>query len=115
MSNRVITVPKDKAAEKLLNYDAATPEQLIELNITKENFIFLYKKQIISLINHIGKINIDDYEDDCISDKEKISIIISELNAIKVTVSESNSLLLEKIIKLFEEAISRNTGVYFFF
>ncbi|BAP33181.1 uncharacterized protein CHSO_4144 [Chryseobacterium sp. StRB126] len=35
---KLIIVPKDKEAETALDYDLATPEQVIELNLTNEAF-----------------------------------------------------------------------------
>lgn len=115
MRNRVITVPKDKISEKLLDYAEANPEQLIEFEITEEDFCFLYRKNIINLINKHGAVNIDDYEDEHIIDKALLQKVIIELERIKVRLEMSEILILEQVIKLFKEAVYRNTGVYFFF
>jgi hypothetical protein len=113
MKQRVITVPKDKDAEKALDYDEAIKEQLIELNIDDKDFEILYREGFFNLINQTADVNIDDYEQEAIINRRKI-IGLLELLELKKG-SFSNTRLIEEILNLFREAISNNTGVYFFF
>lgn len=113
MRQRVITVPKDKIAEKALDFDEATKEQLIELSITEEEFLFLYYNGIIELINQEGETNIDDFEDDSVTGKENLSKVIKALN-LRVDLNVYDELI-QNISNLFNEAIDRDTGVYFYF
>ena len=43
---RIISVPKDKIAQRSLEFDEATEAQLIEISITEEEFL-LYIHKII--------------------------------------------------------------------
>ena len=113
MRQRVITVPKDKIAEKALDFEEATKEQLIELSITEEEFLFLYQNGIIELINQEGETNIDDFEDDSVTGKENLSKVIKALN-LRVDLNVYDELI-QNVSNLFNEAIDRDTGVYFYF
>jgi len=113
MRQRIIIVPKDKTAEKALDFDEATKEQLIELLITEEEFLFMYQNGIIELINKEGKTNIDDFEDDSVTGKENLSEVIKALNS-RVDLDANNELI-QNVSTLFNEAIDRGTGVYFYF
>jgi len=113
MRQRVIIVPKDKIAEKALDLDEATKEQLIELSITEEEFLFMYQNGVIELINLEGKTNVDDFEDDSVTGKENLSRVIRALNS-RVDLNTYNELS-QNVSNLFNEAIDRNTGVYFYF
>lgn len=112
MRNRVITVPKDKIAEMSLSFDKATKEQLIELSITEEEFLFLYQKGIFELINLTIGTNIDDFEDDAVTGKDNLSKIIRVLN---LRGNLNNNESIKSLSKLFYEAVDRDTGVYFYF
>lgn len=105
--SKLIIVPKNKEAEIALDYDTATSEQLIELNLTTEEFDRLWDDGIFSLINKISNCNIDDYEDEHITDLNLISKTLSELKA--------RRLGLENIIKMFETAIFYKTSIHFYF
>tara|TARA_Y100000768_G_C23811926_1_gene602240 strand:- start:372 stop:713 length:342 start_codon:yes stop_codon:yes gene_type:complete len=113
MRQRVITVPKDKIAEKALDFDEATKEQLIELSITEEEFLFMYQNGIIELINKEGGTNIDDFEDDSVTGKESLGRVIKALN-LRGNLNAHDELI-QNVSNLFNEAINRGTGVYFYF
>ncbi len=113
MRQRVITVPKDKASEKALDFDEATKDQLIELPIKEEDFLFMYQNGIIELINQEGGANIDDFEDDSIAGKENLNRVIQALN-LKQGLVNSKRQLIQDILNLFEEALARGTGIYFY-
>ena len=115
MSKKVIIVPIDRAAEQSLDFDEAKPNQLIELQLDEDDFLKLYSLGIFSLINNVGNVKIDDYENESIRNKIKIKKIIDNL-IIKegsVDVDLKNKIL--EIRKLFQEALTRGTGVYFYF
>lgn len=69
---RIISVPKDKIAQRSLEFDEATEAQLIEISITEEEFLFMYKNGIIELINHAGNSSIDDYEHADVTEKKTL-------------------------------------------
>lgn len=114
MRKRYIVTPKDKAAAELLNYDNATAIDLIELVLTEGQFNALNCYSIFSSLNEILGSNIDDFEDELITDDRQLEIGLSYLRAISVKDGIARKVI-EKIIYLFEEALSRKTGVYFYF
>lgn len=115
MRHRVVIVPKDKAAEKALEFDKATKEELIELKIEEDEFLFMYQNGIIELINTEGNVNIDDFEDDYVKGKENIGKVIKALS-LKVDLKvEPYSRLNQSLLSQFKEALERETGVYFYF
>lgn len=108
---RIISVPKDKEAENALDYDEATPDQLIEIRLTNSEFSEFEQKNIFDLINAIAETYIEEYEDDAITDADKLQkVLASEIFDIPV---ENDKLKALKV--LFEEAYTRGTGVYFYF
>lgn len=115
MRHRIITVPKDKVVENALDFDEATPEQLIELQIKEEEFLFLYKNGIIEMINQEGNTNIDDFEDDSVTGKENLGKVIKALNLKDKLSNNPQYHLIQTLSNLFIEAQDRNTGVYFYF
>ena len=115
MKQRRIIVPKDKSAEDLLEYDQAEQQRLLEFKLNDEDFLLLYESGLFSLINDLAEVNIDDYEDDRIKDIEALKKVHEMLES-KISIqNQVNESLLKEISKLFEEALRRNTGVYFYF
>ncbi|MFY0256539.1 hypothetical protein ACDQ55_21610 [Chitinophaga sp. 30R24] len=111
MKSRTIVVPKDSGAEHALNYDEATPDQLIEVELNEVEFKDLWETGFFEFINSIADANIDNYEDESIVEREKLKKVLSSdiftRNIIANTVNQ--------IRYLFEEAIKRETGIYFYF
>ncbi|WP_160137161.1 hypothetical protein [Chryseobacterium sp. c4a] len=105
--SKLIIVPKDKEAEIALDYDTATPEQVVELNLTDEEFEKLWEEGVFSLINEITNSNIDDFEDEHITDLNDI------LNAYVELQKTSNGVA--DLIKMFELAITYKTSIHFYF
>ncbi|SFM92224.1 hypothetical protein SAMN05428949_1320 [Chitinophaga sp. YR627] len=112
MSKRkIITVPKDKDSEVALDYDTATTEQLIEVFLDQTEFMELYRAGFFQELNFIADALIDEYESEAITDKEKIQLVLdSDIFNKPVLVDKLN-----QIKNLFQEALQRNTGVYFYF
>ncbi|MGQ8869829.1 hypothetical protein [Myroides sp. TSA_177.3] len=105
--SKVISVPKDKEAESALDYNNAKPEQLVELKLTNEEFDILWEEGIFSLINRISGSNIDDFEDEHITDLDVISLVLKELK-----MCDAHS---KDIVKMFELALEYRTSVHFYF
>lgn len=112
---KVICVPVDLAAEERLNFNNCIKGDLIELCLSDDQFGSLNKAGLFQSINAIAHSNIDDFEDECIHDKERLlSILNSDLLApVKYPKLISNEVLLLR--NLFVEALNRQTGIYFFF
>ncbi|MBW8687011.1 hypothetical protein [Chitinophaga rhizophila] len=110
---RRIVVPKDKDAEILLDNNEALPHQLLEVVFEQNDIDFseLWHAGVFKEMNRIAGCIIDVYEDDGITDKEKLQeIIASEIFGTKVKTDK-----LSQIKMLFIEALQRETGVYFYF
>lgn len=105
--SKIIVVPKNKEAEIALDYDTATSEQVVELSLTHYEFEKLWNEGVFALINNISDSNIDDYEDEHITDLNLISRSYHELKKLPCKP--------EEIIKMFEFAIMYKTSIHFYF
>lgn len=105
--SKIIVVPKNKEAEIALDYDTATSEQVEELNLTDYEFEKLWNEGVFTLINKVSDSNIDDYEDEHITDLDLIFSSYYELKKIPCSP--------EEIIKMFEYAIKYKTSIHFYF
>ncbi|ASZ09877.1 hypothetical protein KTO58_26550 [Chitinophaga pendula] len=110
MSHKYIVVPKNQEAMDALNYDNATPEQLIEIVLTDQEFQILSDKDFFQSINTIATVNIDIYEDDSIKDREELERVLKS-DIFKIEYIDK----IKQIRILFEEALERATGVFFYF
>jgi hypothetical protein len=115
MKQRFIIVPKDEEAENALDFDEAKDNQLIKLILQDPEFYKLYEEGLFVLINQVGNVNIDDYEDECIKDRDAINNVIKSLSIRETLVSEEIKPLFIQIKQMFEEGLRRRTGIYFFF
>lgn len=115
MNYKTIIVPKDKIAEKSLDTNEAQPSQLIELTISEEDFKELFSLGVFELINTSAKSNIDEYEDEFIDGEENMKNVINVLHKEELNTKTSLKDKISEIRELFEEALSRQTGVYFYF
>lgn len=113
MSRKVIIVPKNKEAAQKLDVNEAFQSELIELVLDETKFNLLWENGVFDFINSVCNVNIDDFEDESITDLEKIKIIIDSLN---IKNFKSNlHISIKNLLSLFEEALQRQTGVYFYF
>ena len=80
--SKIIFVPKDKKAEYALDIDSVVPDQLVEFKLTNEEFNKLWNNGVFSLINKISGVNIDDFEDEHITDLNIIGKVLDELKKI---------------------------------
>jgi hypothetical protein len=115
MKQRVITVPKDHEAEKALDLDEAKSEQLIEVILDDFEFKTLWEGGFFKSINAMVNVNIDDYESESISEREKLKEVISSSLFDSKLFNEDLLKKINEIRSVFFEAINRGTGVYFFF
>ena len=111
MKLRTIVVPKDMDAEHALNYDEAKPDQLIEVVLNEIEFKDLWEDAFFERINNMADTNIDNYEDESIVDREKLRKVLSN----DIFNRSTNTSKINQIRGLFEEAIKRETGIYFYF
>jgi hypothetical protein len=110
-ARKLIVVPKDKQAEADLDYNRASPEQLIEIRLTDVEFNALDAAGVFNSMNEITDAMIDEFESAEITREELLKQV---LTSAVFDLSDTNDKL--KLIRnLFQEAIERGTGVYFFF
>lgn len=105
--SKTIIVPKNEKAEIALNYDTANSDEIIEINLTNEEFKRLWDKNIFHLINRISNCNIDEFEDEHIVD---LDFIYNSWNELRKNNDSS-----EEINKMFELALLYKTSIHFYF
>jgi len=110
-----IIVPKDMESQELLNFDEAPEERLFSLILNSEDFYFLLNNGFFEQLNHMANTNIDDFEDESIIDMKVIESVLESELFDSIVCNDEIKTILEDIKKLFQEAIKRNTGIYFYF
>lgn len=110
-----ITVPKGPAAMVALNYDQATPDQLLEIVLTDSQFEALWRSKVFALINKIAHVNIDMAEDEAITDMLIMQKVLSSDIFLQDFGSGDVNRLVQEIKFLFEQALGFGTGVFFYF
>lgn len=107
---KCIKVPKDKIAERALSYGDATPDQLLEVYIADDEFDELWEAGVFTTMNEITGAMIDYFESAKIVERKQLEQVL--------TIAFKNGILIDKLDRikvLFQEALNRGTGVYFFF
>lgn len=105
--SKIIIVPINKKAELKLDYDTASPNELIEIRLNESEFNNLWKKGVFHLINETCNSMIDDYEDETITDLSLIENTYHQLNKIH---PESKD-----IINIFHITLELKTSIHFYF
>ncbi|MDG6896187.1 hypothetical protein [Volucribacter amazonae] len=100
-----IIVPKNKLAMKKLDLDQCEDKELVELNLSDEEFLFLYNLGVFAKINIILDKYIGDYEDDSVIGQSDLVI----LREIFKSFGEHT----HHLLKLTDIAIENNTGMFF--
>lgn len=107
---KTITVPKTKDSEKRLDYDQATSDELLEYVFeNEEDFYSLWNQGVFNDINDACNKMIADFETESICDQNDLQ------RAKEVLEKHIDEFIIPNILKLVEEAIKRETGLYFFF
>ena len=111
--NRIFSVPLDSLAQEALDRDEASQDQLMERQITNEEFEYLFKSGILEKINTECDCNIGDYE------SEEITELANLKKFRDILYNEGSKggfeSLFKDLLKLSNEAVERRTGVYIFF
>lgn len=111
IARKTITVPKDKQAEIDLDYDKASSEQIFEVKLTDEEFNELSAAGVFNMMNDLTNAMIDEFESAEITAKEDLQkVLVSDIFEKQIKNEKLNQIKI-----LFEEAIKRDTGVYFYF
>lgn len=112
---KTICVPVNASAQQRLDYDECLEDDLISMDMDNETCYQLFELGVFNKINKMAGCIIDDFEDDRITDTGKLKTILnSGLFNENIYSPEINNLI-TKIKNLFDEALKRNTGVYFYF
>lgn len=109
---KCITVPKTIDAQKRLDYDECFDVDLVEFNMTNEEYASLDKTEVFTILNEALSINIDEYEDESIFDP----VMIHKAKMLfEGMLYSKHSLLLAMLLSQIKKAEESKTGVYFFF
>ena len=107
---RYIIVPKNQDAIMALDYDMAKPEQLIEWELSQDEFMELWNLKIFDKINTTCDTIIDDCEDENISeinDLIQCSLMINQM--------KNKQKSIQKFFIMIQYAIDFQTGIFFYF
>lgn len=115
MSKKQVVVPKDRAAQAALDTDTADPKDLVEVSLDEDQFRALMSGGVFAAINRVAASNIDDFEDETISDPDALQAALAELRAIRARSEGEVAGGVEVLIRLFMEAQRHRTEVDFFF
>ncbi len=111
---KLITVPKDADAQRLLDYDRCPAEQLIELVLhDDQRFDRLWNTGVFEKLNMKTGSMIDDFEEDHIKGLYNLKSGLEVVTAVTQKNPEVSELSV--LENLFNEAIQRKTGVFFYF
>ena len=113
MKKRYIVVPKTVEVANRLDKNLVSPNELIEITLSDEDFNDLEKSGFFYYLNNLVSVNIDDYEDELIEGEDNIKKVINSISTFNGNSRQKS--LLEEIKRLFKEALLRNTAVYFYF
>ncbi len=111
---KIITVPLNKKAEEDLNFNNASPDDLIELAISDEAY-FVLEKELFLEFNKICNVLIDNYEDEKIIGIGKLKSLLEFMESDAISENAEDIPRYNEIKSMIIEAINRETGIYFFF
>lgn len=112
---KIICVPKDLPALHRLDYDLSETGDLIEVHLDDRIVAKLFEVNFFQQVNTIANSNIDDFEDEKIVGEEKLMEILNS-NVFEYTGFDDDLReVVHKIKGLFHQALSRKTGVFFYF
>ncbi len=111
---KIIIVPKDLIAQEKLNYNQCGEGDLIELRLDDHIFNKLWTGGFFKGINKLTNSIIDNYEDEQITEKEKLEVVLKS-GVFNNSYDDELIEIVNKIKYLFEQALERKTGVHFYF
>ena len=106
---KYITVPINKEAMIRLDYDQNIEGDLVEIIVTDEEVLSLWRRGLFAKLNSQLDILIDDYEWEEVTDYKKL------LEMKEILIANNTDYLTEKILHLVEFAIEYKTGIFFCF
>lgn len=112
---KTICVPINLLSQSRLDFDECKPGDLIELNLSNDMYNKLLDLGFFNRINLLTDSNIDDFEDEHISDIAKIKNVLESSLFDRDQYETELYRIVCQIEQLFVEALNRGTGVFFFF
>lgn len=112
---KTICVPKNNLAQKHLDANECQPDELIELTIDEEVFNDLFNLGFFYSINNLAHSNIDNFEDDSITNKKFLLKILNSDLFNEKKYSKNLFDAISNIKDMFNKALTFKTGVYFYF
>jgi len=112
---KFICVPLNQDAQKRLDFDECKDGDLLKITFDDETFYKLWDAGFFAHINHITGTNIDNFEDDSITDQKLLKRVLESTLFEKFISNEALAPSVKSIKNLFIEAESLNTGVFFYF
>lgn len=112
---KTICVPKDSLAQTRLDFDEAKPDELMELKIDDSIFKKLWDVGFFNSINKLTHSNIDNFEDECISERDQLMKVLNSNLFDKKLYAQELHQVIDGINDLFTKAITYRTGIYFYF
>jgi identified by metaGeneAnnotator len=111
-----IIVPLSAEAMKKLDYDQANDNELYVFKLSEQEVNLLFEKNFFDEINEIIDTYIDDYEDEKIIDLRKLIILKNFLqDNSHQALADIPLRIYQNILFLTQLAISKQTGLFFFF
>lgn len=112
---KTICVPKDKDALKRLDFDEAIDRDLMEMSIMEEDYHELARTGVFNSVNELIGSNIDEFEDEGITDLVHLEKVIKSGLLDKERYDQTHTPIIEELKNFFQEALKRQTGVFFYF
>ena len=111
-----IIVPLSAEAMKKLDYDQANDNELYVFKLSEQEVNLLFEKNFFDEINEIIDTYIDDYEDEKIIDLRKLIFLKNFLqDNSHQALADIPLRIYQNILFLTQLAISKQTGLFFFF
>lgn len=107
-----IIVPLSACALQQLDYGKENPHELAILNLTRNQVNELFSCGFFDRVNLILDINIDDFEDEEITDMRKLVIF---RNFLRDYIKDNPQKIYHDLYDLILVAIEKETGIFFFF
>ena len=112
--NSSVLVPLDMEADKCVDYDNYSQDQVIEIKIDDSVLNSLFENKILETINDISGSMIDEFEHDKICDQDSKINIVEYLSSIQCYHNDDLEEFIGSMIGLFGESLRRGTPVHFF-
>lgn len=111
MTQKYITVPKDKQAMYNLNHGIENSNELIDWNLTEQEYHdFFNRLDLVNFINNVCDSWLDEAEDDQIEGSENLQKLYNQISK----KYDNNDPLIEKLLSFIQEAFDRETFIGFY-